>query len=157
MGAVRPAAARQGLPVGALTTSCHSGSLRASPLQAHLYLRSSGGQRQGVSPPPPPPCWESSLVGSSGHSSIGRLGEKAGHHHLGRSQLAELCRPESYPRMLGTGCQRESRQHQCAFVDWPLPPVPATAATARRWGERRLPQGCLKGPSTFRSGSWLSP
>lgn len=52
MGAVRPTAARQGLPVGALTTSCHSGSLRASPPQAHLYLRSSGGQRQGVSPLP---------------------------------------------------------------------------------------------------------
>lgn len=47
--------------------------------------------------------------------------------------------------MLGTGCQMESRQHQCAFVDWPLPPGPATAATARRWGERRLLQGCQKG------------
>lgn len=38
-----------------------------------------------------------------------------------------------------------SRQHPCASVGWPLPPMPATAATARRWG-RGVCGRVTKGP-----------
>lgn len=55
-GALRPTAARQGLPVGALTTSCHSWSMRESP-PPHLTFISFisdplEAQRQGVIPFP---------------------------------------------------------------------------------------------------------
>lgn len=120
MGAVSPTAARQGLPVRALTTSCHSRSLRASSPQL-TFISDPQTPRDKVLVPSPTsmlgkfPCGQ---LWTQQHWETG--GE--GRHHLGQSQLVELCRPETYPRMLGTGCQMESRQHQCASVDWPLPP-----------------------------------
>lgn len=94
MGAVRPTAARQGLPVGALTTSCHSRSLRASSPQLTFISDPQTPGDKVLVPSPTSmlgklPCGQ---LWTQQHWETG--GE--GRHHLGQSQLVELCRPETY-------------------------------------------------------------
>lgn len=76
-GAVRPTAAWQGLPVGALTTSCHPGGSLREHHPPHLpFISDLQRPRDKVLFPSPTSMLGKFPVGSSGHSNLGRLEDR---------------------------------------------------------------------------------